>query len=155
MGRLVKCPYCEQKLDKDEAYTYKKRYYHVECFEEWRLEAEHRKELIEYLCKLHNIDAPTGMMVKQISEFQKEYGYKLKGMELALKYFHETLGNRPREGDGIGIVPFVYEEAKNHYIKRLKIAESVNNLEDEEEVTVHINQKNNKRKSKKIDITAI
>lgn len=154
MARQVKCPYCEQYQDKEDAVEYKKRYYHEDCFNTWRMEAEHRKELIEYICDLYRIDAPTGMINKQIKDFQTEYNYKLKGIELALRYFHETLDNRPREGDGIGIVPFVYEEAKKHYIKQLKIAESIQNLENKE-VTVYINASSTKRNSKKIDITAI
>ncbi|PAD70577.1 hypothetical protein CHH83_01885 [Bacillus sp. 7586-K] len=154
MGRQVKCPYCEQKHDKDTAVEYNKRYYHRDCFDTWRADVEHRKELIDYICTLYKIDAPTGMITKQIKDFQEEYNYKYKGMELALRYFYETLDNRVREGDGIGIIPFVYEEAKSHYIKQLKIAESVENLK-EEELTVYINPKLNKRKSKKIDIAAI
>jgi hypothetical protein len=75
-------------------------------------------------------------------------------MELALRYFHETLGNRPQDGSGIGIIPFVYEEAKNYYIKQMKISESIENHKDEE-ITVYIDPNRNKRKSKKIDITAL
>lgn len=154
MARQVKCPYCEQKLDKDNAYEYKKKYYHVDCFNTWELEKVHRKELIEYICQLYNVSVPSGMILKQIKDFQEEYKYKLKGMELALKYFHETLGNRPQENGGIGIIPFVYEEAKNHYIKQQKISESLSNYIDEE-VTIYINPEQNKRKSKRIDISAI
>lgn len=58
------------------------------------------------------------MMLKQIKEYQEEYGYKLKGIELALRYFYETLDNKPREGDGIGIVPFVYDEAKRRTLDK-------------------------------------
>jgi hypothetical protein len=154
MARQVKCPYCEQKFDKEEAYEYKKKYYHPKCFEQWEQEKTHRQELIKYICELFRIDAPTGIILKQIKDFQEDYKYKLKGMELALRYFHETLGNRPQEGSGIGIVPFVYEDAKNYYIKQMKISESIENHKDEE-ITVYIDPNRNKRKSKKIDITAL
>jgi hypothetical protein len=155
LARLVKCPYCEKQHNKEEAHEYKKKYYHVECFNRWRQDVDHRKELSAYICELYRIDAPTGMMLKQIKEFQEDYKYKLKGIELALRYFHETLGNNVQEGSGLGIVPYVYEDAKNHYVKQLKIADSLQNLEKNEEVTVYIDTKKDKRKSKKIDITAI
>jgi hypothetical protein len=155
MARMVKCPYCEQKLDKDEAHEYKKKYYHVRCFNEWQQEKEHRQQLIDYICSTFRIDVPTGMILKQIKDFQTDYKYKLKGMELALRYFHETLGNQVQQGSGIGIIPFVYEDAKNHYIKQQKIAESLENLDKNEEITVYIDPNKNKRKSKKIDISAI
>jgi hypothetical protein len=152
---MVKCPYCETQLQKEEAHEYKKKYYHVKCFNEWQQEKEHRQQLIDYICKTFRIDAPTGMILKQIKDFQIDYKYKLKGMELALQYFHETLGNPVQQGSGIGIIPFVYEDAKNHYIKQQKIAESLQNLESNEEVTIYIDPNKNKRKSKKIDISAI
>lgn len=155
MARQVKCPYCEQKLDKEDSYEYKKKYYHQSCFKQWEQEKTHRQELLQYICELFRIDVPTGMMLKQIKDFQEDYKYKLKGMELALRYFHETLGNKVQQGSGIGIIPFVYEDAKNHYIKQQKISESIQNNLESEEITVYIDPKKNKRKSKKIDITAI
>jgi hypothetical protein len=75
------------------------------------------------------MEAPSGMILKQIKDFQEQYGYKLRGILLALKYFHETLGNPARDGDGIGIVVYVYEEAKKHYITKMKVEESLDNLE--------------------------
>lgn len=155
MARLVKCQYCENKVDKDEAYEHKKKYYHTHCFEEWQQQKVHRQELIDYICKLFRIDVPTGMILKQIKDFQTDYKYTLKGMELSLRYFHETLDNSVQQGSGIGIIPFVYEDAKNHYIKQQSIAKSLENLNKTEEVVVYIDPNKYKRKSKKIDITAI
>lgn len=157
MARQVKCPYCELKLDKEEAHIYKKRYYHVKCFEAWRTEVEHRKELLEYICELYHLEAPTGMMLKQIKEFQEDYKYKLKGIELALKYFHDTLGNSVQEGAGIGIVPFVYEEAKKHYVMKMKVEESVENSAPKEVKTVEVYSPKFTYKSKvqQIDISSL
>ncbi len=155
MGRQVKCPYCGQKFDQDEAVTNGKRYYHKECFEEFNMQKEHRKALIEYICEIYDIEAPTGMMLKQIKDYiSEEYNYKYKGMELALRYFYETLDNRVTEGTGLGIIPFVYEDAKRDYVKRLKIAESANDFKTEERI-VYIDTNETKRKNKKIDISAI
>ncbi len=132
MGRLVKCPYCEQKLDKDEAFTYKKRYYHEQCFKTWQRESVDRKELIDYICKLYGIETLTGMMLKQIKDFHEEYHYKYKGMELALRYFFETLNNQIQDGTGIGIIPFVYEDAKNYYVMKMKVEKSVQKVGDKQ-----------------------
>lgn len=157
MARKVKCPYCEEKLDKDDAISYKKRYYHEECFNTWRLEAEHRKDLIEFICELHGIDAPTGMMVKQIKDFQVDYEYKLKGIELSLRYFYEILDNPVREGDGIGIVPYVYEEAKKHYLLKQGVQKSIENHNPKENKTVVVKTPEFKyeKKIKKIDISQL
>jgi hypothetical protein len=63
--------------------------------------------------------------------------------------------NPMKKFEEIGIVPFVYEEAKNDYIKKMKITESLQNFEGNEEITVYIDPNKSKRKSKKIDIAAI
>lgn len=76
------------------------------------------------------------MILKQIKDFQEQYKFKIKGMLLALKYFHETLGNQVRDGDGIGIIPFVYEDAKRNYIMKLKVKESLDNIEQQKQIKV-------------------
>ena len=63
------------------------------------------------------------------------------------------MGNRAQEGQGIGIIPFVYEDAKNHYIKQKKIADSLDDYQ-EEVFEVQINT-NITRESKKIDMSLI
>ena len=153
MGRLVKCPYCEEKLEKDESQEHKKRYYHPKCFGTWQREGQDYNELISYVGELYRVDFPSIMIRKQIKDLKDE-GYKYKGMELALRYFFETLDNRVQENTGVGIIPYVYEEAKNNFLKQRKIAESVSNLEDNE-LIVYISPEKNKRKSKGIDISAI
>lgn len=158
MARLVKCPYCEKQLSKEDAHEYKKKYYHMECFEAWRRDIEHRKELIDYILDLYRLDAPTGMMLKQIKEFQEDFKYKLKGIELALRYFHETLGNSVQEGSGLGIVPYIYEDAKRHYMMKMKVEQSMNNFESNIEknvVVVASPQFNYQRKVSQIDISSL
>ncbi|TWK86604.1 hypothetical protein CHCC20333_3463 [Bacillus paralicheniformis] len=120
------------------------------------MEAEHRKELIKYICELYKIDAPTGMMLKQIKEFQEEYKYKLKGIELALRYFHETLGNPVREGDGLGIVPFIYEEAKADYLQKKAIKESVEKAKKHKpKERIVVIKKQNRKNIKIVDISTL
>jgi hypothetical protein len=159
MAKLVKCPYCEKRVDKDDAVTHSKRYYHEECFNTWEQDKQHRKDLIEYICDLYQIEVPTGIILKQIKDFQENYKYKLKGIELALKYFHETLRKPVREGDGIGIVPFVYEDAKKHYLMKLKVEDSLENIDTDsiEVKTIAISSSglNYKKQSKKIDIASL
>lgn len=156
MARQVKCPRCGEKLDKEEAIEYIKKYYHQECLDEWEMEKKAREELLTYICKIYRLNAPTGMILKQIKDQQEEFGYKITGIRLALEYFYETLGNRPQEGAGIGIVPYVYEDAKRHYIKQMGIMRSVQNEENHstDEHVVYI-QPNINKKIKKIDISSI
>jgi hypothetical protein len=158
MARQVKCPYCEKQLNKDDAYEYKKRYYHTECFETWQREGQDYKDLKDYICELYRIDTPSGMILKQIKDFKEDLNYKYKGMELALRYFYETLGNSVQENSGVGIIPYVYEDAKRHYITKLKVEESIrkseNNIE-QKVVTVQSPQFTYNKKIKQIDISSL
>lgn len=156
MARQVKCPYCETYLEKEDAITYKKRHFHPNCLKKKEREVTDRKELHELICEIYKIDTLTGMMYKQIKNFQEENKYKLKGIELSLRYFYQTLDNNPKEGEGIGIVPYVYEEAKRHYIRKKAIAESASNMDNHEVVKREVRIKPIERKNTNIiDISSI
>ncbi|TPF18069.1 hypothetical protein [Priestia megaterium] len=159
MGRKVKCPYCERNVDKDVAIPHQKRYYHEACLRDKERSVQHRKELNEYICKLYKVEVLTGMMRKQIKEFEEEYRYKLKGIELALRYFYDTLDNPLREGDGLGIVPFVYEDAKKHYMGKQKVQKTMKNLNEEmvteKRVKIKSPQLQTQRKIQKIDMDSL
>jgi hypothetical protein len=136
MPRKPKCYVCKEEVDKDTSYKKGNRYYHILCYEEFEKKKDERKELIDYICQLHNLEAPTGLILKQIKDFQEQYNYTLKGMTLTLKYFHETLGNPVREGDGIGIIPFMYEEAKKYFILKREVNESLEFLNQQKEAKI-------------------
>ncbi|MEM4994817.1 hypothetical protein WKH56_19845 [Priestia sp. SB1] len=159
MARKVKCPHCEKMMEKEEAVSHQKRYYHEACLKDKQKSIEDRKDLIAYICELYRIDAPTGMMLKQIKEFETDFKYKLKGIELALRYFYETSENNPREGDGIGIVPYVYEKAKKHYILKKNVEKSVKEAAGKEikqkVVTVKSPEMKVKKKIEQIDMNAL
>lgn len=119
-------------------------------------EREDYQSLLDYVIKLFGEDKPLMLLKKQIKDM-KDDGYKYKGMELALKYFFDTLGNRVQEGTGVGIIPYVYEDAKNHYIKQKRIASSLQEISSDKnkEITVYINTNKSKRQTKQIDISSI
>lgn len=158
------CPYCKDRVAKEDSVQEGKRYFHFDCLEkkkeeekEQRRHAEDYKSLIDYICRLYGLDAPTGMILKQVKDFQTEYNFKLKGMELALRYFHETQNNPVIEGNGIGIIVYVYEEAKRHFMTKMKVEASLKEMEEcdkYQEIVVDLSRKI-KRKNNFIDISSI
>jgi hypothetical protein len=106
-------------------------------------------DLIAYICNLYKIKAPTGMILKQVKDFQVDYGYKLSGIKLSLQYFFETKGNEVLEDSGIGIVPFVYEEAKKHFIMKREVERSIEDyvVSEVEEVFVDLQIKSKTRRN--------
>lgn len=161
--RLVKCPYCEDRLPRYQSIQHtNKRYYHKECYESYQGEANWYQELIAYICQdLYKIDKPTGLILQQIKRYSEPpFNYKYKGIELTLRYFFETLGNLPREGDGIGIVVYYYDKVEQHYINKKRIKTTADNFnfdsyDDVNEVTISPPTVKREARTKKIDMDSI
>ena len=89
-------------------------------------------------------------------------GYTYRGMYLSLKYFYEIKkGNIEKANGGIGIIPYIYSEAKAYYTKvettKAKIEAEIKKYLEEKKEIVKINPSmhycSSKRKSKKINIS--
>lgn len=134
----VKCPTCGTMNEKTDTEKVGSRYYCKSCGENKSEEVNANKdgwdELFEYICKLYDIKKPTGAMFKQLGEFRNEpYKYSNTGMYLTLKYFHDVLDNPVLEGSGIGIIPYMYEQAKQHFIEIMNVDEYMENFKPHEE----------------------
>jgi hypothetical protein len=126
MARKVKCPVCGSFNDKENTVFHNSKYHCKICFDNKQNEAKDYKELIAYICELYGIDTPTGWMLKQIKDFKEQFNYTYKGIKTTLHYFFEIQeGNDVSNSVGIGIVPFVYEEAKRFYIDKKAVKDSV------------------------------
>lgn len=170
VARKVKCPYCKQ-LDEKERLIYQetnKRYWHEECLKKYEEEVEanktvkdrdkeERKNLIAYICELYDIEAPTGFILKQIKDFHDEpYNYRYYAMQLALEYFFVIKQNSTAKSKGIGIIPYVMDDAKEFYYNLASLQKQ--DIKKAERETVKVKKtRNNKgnRKKKLIDMEDI
>lgn len=138
MARQVKCPMCEAMNNKENTKKIDNRYYCLECAEKREQEKARNKddweELFEYICDLYGIDTLTGMMFKQIKDFRNDYEYTNKGMHLTLKYYYEVLENEVKENTGLGIIPYYYDRARQHYIDILTVKKHLKDFEIDEQV---------------------
>lgn len=152
--KIIKCAECKKELDRntEEFITDSKKHYHGECHSIFLTRREHRKDLIDYICDVYQMDAPNMVILTQIKRFQDEYNYSLKSMEMTLRYFHDIEGNRV-DAKGIGIIPYVYDDAKSYYIRIKNIGEAAikakNNPIETETVKVATKKR---RKDKSISI---
>lgn len=137
MAHEVVCSICGQKFDRDKIEAVKtsaRRYAHATCIlrngsleEQAKAEqilaeqAKSERDLIaleDYVKKLFNIEDVTRKIKKQINTFHEEYKYTYSGILKSLIYFYEIKGNSlEKSNGGIGIVPYVYDEAKVYYIR--------------------------------------
>ncbi len=141
MPRKLKCPSCSRLNDKENTKQIGNRHYCVTCAEDKEKSSQHNKDgwddLYKCICEIYNIKTLTGMMFKQVSDFRKEpYNYTNTGMCLTLKYFYNILENEVLEDSGVGIIPYFYEKAKQHFIERMDIEEYMDHFEYQEETKI-------------------
>lgn len=147
MATQVLCPRCNKKNNKEDTVQIGRRYYCIECAKLTKQEKEQKAEgreswnlLFDYICELYNIKKPTGMMFRQLKEFRSNpYNFTDEGMYLTLKYYYDTLDNNVIEGTGLGIIPYYYDKAKEHWETIGKVEDSVENYKEVENKSITIN----------------
>ena len=124
MAHIVTCIYCKQKFDRDKfpfIQVSQRRYAHQECSlsedQKQSKEEQDKIELENYIIKLFKVDYVDARIRKQIKQYKEEYNYTYSGIHKALVYFYEIKGNSIEKANGgIGIVPYVYQQAYNYYL---------------------------------------
>lgn len=150
MGRMVKCAFCDQLVDKDVAARYNSKNYHANCAEKQK----DKDELLDYVCKLFGLKRPGPAIYSQLKNFMaKNSYYTFKGILNALTYFYEVKKNSTKNSkQGIGIVPYVYDEASEYYAnisyKQHKIAKSVEKQLVTSPKEIHVKKETNSKKRK-------
>ena len=156
MAHYVICPYCSERYNRDNTETVivGRRYYHKKCYElksaKDQQETQDKQVLINYIQELFNIPQLTKKIMSQIEKFRVSYDYTYTGMYKSLKWFYETKQNPiTKANDGIGIIPYIYEEAKQYYQNLFFIQEnSIRKNEDYTSKVVTFTIPNPKKKVK-------
>lgn len=123
MAHYVICKYCSQKFNRDiEPFVRvgERRYAHKACAEKYEssLSKDERdyEALETYIKKLFNTDVISARIRKQIRDFREQYKYTFSGMLKTLYWWYEIQGHTTELAQkGIGIIPFVYEDACKYY----------------------------------------
>lgn len=131
MSHYCICPVCNVRFDRDkiQAVVYSaRRYAHATCdpenknfvkMPEPKPKTQDEKDLEvlkDYINTLYNGNANWALVTRQIKEYKEKNGYSYSGMLKSLVYFHQIKNNPiDKEKKGIGIIPFVYNDAKNYY----------------------------------------
>lgn len=149
MGRMVRCAFCQNLVDKDEAIRHNEKNFHKICYDDYLS----RKEVIKYVAKLFgfkNEEKPGPKINSQLKTFTTKYPFTYKGILNALTYHFEVKnGSKTKADEGIGIVPYVYEEAQEYYSrltnKQEKVAKTVEKLLEQKPVIMKIKKDNGKK----------
>lgn len=171
MAKLPICPYCSQSVDKGQpSKVYQKRTYHQHCYKKMCDEkyaktdkkttafAQNDKKVVtqqdlySYICKLFKLNELNGKLISQLKNLFSDYNYTYGGVMLTLKYFFEIKGNEPDLKYGIGIVPFVYDEAKEFFSQKKIIKQKMENTEFKKEEKTVLYKKKPRQNKRLVDI---
>ena len=148
MAHMVICTVCGKRFDRDKIQAVKsgaRRYAHQSCMPDGELVELPQKDpdlvaLEDYIQKLLGKEYNKARVNKQIKEFTTEHDYTYSGILKSLVYFYEVKGNsKDKANGGIGIVPFIYQDAYNYYYD-LFVAQSRNQGKDVSEITSKVRE---------------
>ena len=172
MGKTVLCRECHQRFDREElkegvdwVMPSKNYYYHKSCYDTWKNKRDSMKninnektnedykiDIMFYLEKVLKIKINYSLLTVQLNRYLKE-GKTLKGILFSLFYFYEIMnGNKDKSNGGIGIVPYIYEDARNYWALQVEKQENIlTNIENQlhnrrERETIVIKKLNKKKK---------
>lgn len=120
MAHNVKCKVCGITFDRDKEEAVPvggRRYAHAHCVENYERPQEEidLENLHAYLKELFKDNYDYLPLNKQIEAYVKQ-GYKVSGILGSLIYFYDIQGNSVAQSKNrIGIVPYVYLDAKRYY----------------------------------------
>lgn len=161
MSKLPQCPYCHKDIQPNEPKKpYKGRHYHTSCYKKFcaevyaqkKDETDPKQQLYDYICELFKIEELTPFLTAQLRKFEADYNMTYDGMWFSLKYYFEILGNKVDSKMGIGIIPYVYDEAKNFYQKLMNLKQKNSNITPQPEIKVKIKAGRQRFTKKQIDI---
>ena len=118
------CRVCKVEIDKEKddwIMPSKNWYYHRKCYNDWKqstpaTDEEYRAFIYDFIARDLKVSYDYHMCKAQIDKFVKE-GKTVKGIFFTLKYFYEIKhGDWNKGHGGIGIVPFVYNEACTYWV---------------------------------------
>jgi len=136
--KQLKCYMCKELFNKEELTIKNSKKYCSKCLIVKEEESDKYKNdwdlLFQYICKLYNIKVPTGMMFQQLKNYRNEYEYTNIGMYYTLLYYYDVLENKVIDETGLGIIPYYYDKAKNHYNKIFNLEDKVDEYTNNEQI---------------------
>ena len=142
---LVKCLYCSKVFDaSQEPYTKPRanRYAHKSCDEQANAnktqEEKDYEALVDYIKQLFG--NPNPRVWKQLKEYKDTYNYTYSGMLKTLIWWFDIKHNDIEKANGgIGILPYVYDQALQYYYA-LYLAQIANENKDIEHLQTRVRE---------------
>ena len=117
----VKCLLCNKNFDREKIPFVKigNRYVHEKCAldnPKKIKELFNREDFYECVKAIYGPKYDYQTINRQAENFIKNYGYTWYGMTKSLQWFYfVNNGTTEKSNDGVGIIPYVYDRAKEYY----------------------------------------
>ena len=128
---MVKCPICGQTFDANAepfVMVSSRRYAHQKCQQEAESrktkEEKDREQLIAYIKELFGYSKLPEKVNRQIKQYTGEFNYSYSAIYKTLRYWFEVKhGDLEKANGGIGIVPYVIDDARNYWLDIMQAKE--------------------------------
>lgn len=127
----VICKYCGKTFDSDKEEFIKEgpRYIHKKCYNNKQNEEGYRIKIHDFMRQLLQDSYSKYKIDKQIKEFVAD-GKSISGIYKTLNYWYNIKkADTSKANGGIGIVPYVYSDAKKYYKEQVKNKENFQKVE--------------------------
>lgn len=151
MPSKVKCRQCGKQIDKSTAIEIKPRTYvcSEQCSNEWQLAHEQKSKTVVEKSPMRKLTdyvqsyAPNTAWVKFGANVQHmcKDGMTVAGIHYTLWYMREH-EQMQLDGDGLGLVQWYYDAAKNFYRWQQRMKQQVSNWEQTNNIAVKVKQAN-------------
>ena len=120
---MAKCPYCGISFDRNQeewVAVNSRRYAHKSCHDRAQAgKTQDEKDyelLLSCIKKIFGYTTIPAKVTRQIADYKKEYNFSYSGMHKALTWWFEVKGNSVEAANGgIGILPYIYNDARTYY----------------------------------------
>jgi len=120
---MAKCYYCGLMFDRNEeefVAINSRRYAHKACHEKIQSEKTQDEKdyeaLTQYIKKVFGYTTIPAKITRQITDYKKQYDFTYSGMLKALTWWFDVKKNTTENTNGgIGILPYIYNDAKTYY----------------------------------------
>lgn len=151
--KILKCLYCQQQFDANTEEYVKvngRRYAHKYCYENRTAEQKIMDEIWDTITEIFGKNNYSAQKIKnQIENYVEKKGYTLNGILIAIKYWFIIKNKSIEEANnGIGIVPYIYNEAQEYalYLEQQKTKKIIP-VSEMKTITVDISSSNNQKKT--------
>lgn len=171
---IVHCRICKGEIDRnidpeghDWLMASKNFFYHRSCYENWKKGVPKNDDayvsfIYDFISRDLKVKYDYHMCEAQRQKFLKEHKMTNKGIFFTLKYFYEVKkGSWEKSHGGIGIVPYIYNEACSYWVQKEKeskgiVAQIENQMKQAQERKKKIvRQKKTTKDKSKINLSAI